>query len=93
MEGLSWHRGQAGIAARGMERALSLCLAALPSALGWFEGWHVGKLFKSVFVFNFSPRKTSKAITVQRHNASVTAVPDCPAWFSLESKKISVFTL
>lgn len=77
-----------------MERALSLCLAALPlpSIPDSFEGWHAGKLFKSVFVFNFSPRKASKAIIMQRHKVSITAVPDCPVCFSLESKK-SLFSL
>lgn len=81
-------------AACGMKRALSLCLAALPlpSVPDSFEGWHAGKLFKSVFVFNFSPRKTSKAIIMQRHKVSITAVPDCPVCFSLESKK-SLFSL
>lgn len=46
----------------GDGRGSELCLAALPRAPAWFEGWHVGKLFKSVFVFNFSPRRQAKQL-------------------------------
>lgn len=92
---LTWHRGQAEIAAALLGGCLwdgkgaeplpqALLLPSVPDSL---EEWHVGKLFKSVFVFNFSPRKTSEAIIMQRHKVSITVVPDCPVCFSLESKK------